>query len=110
MGMAYCELKEHKDKVCKKYPIPCPNKCGEKGIKREDMEAHMKNKCSRGYVKCRYKKYGCHKEFMRRDKKRHYDRHSADHIDLLEESYCQLQDFVRKQFPAFETICKAVTD
>lgn len=44
---------------CGRVPIPCPNQCGSLLIPREELESHMKEKCSEIMTTCIFKDAGC---------------------------------------------------
>jgi len=53
----------HKDvrnhaKVCKRLPLECSNRCGLKGIPREEMPLHLME-CPMSILPCTYKDIGC---------------------------------------------------
>ena len=53
---------------CNEYPLECPNKCGEKTIKRKDVEAH-RDICPLEPLKCPFKV--CRKTIHRKDMMSH---------------------------------------
>lgn len=68
-------------KICKRYPIPCPNKNCEEKIPREEKDQHV-DRCQYTKVPCTYEEFGCRTKMMRKD----LDDHLNDvkyHLSLL---------------------------
>ena len=59
-------LQPHHSK-CYMFPVPCPNRCNEEGIAREDVERHLSEECPNNsqidlcvpFKNCVYKDAGC---------------------------------------------------
>ena len=68
--------------TCYKYPLDCPNKCGEKPIQRKDMYAH-RNKCLKEPVKCPFKVEGCKTRVVRKDFDNHMSTQMLQHLLLM---------------------------
>lgn len=64
--LEYCVIKQHYQ-VCPKLPLPCPNKCNEKSIPREDISKHRKD-CPLEVVSC---SNSCGKDMARQDLTNH---------------------------------------
>ena len=65
-------------KLCPKLPLPCPNKCQDDKINREDMAAHRKI-CPLEMVWC---KHGCNVQIARKDQERHDEEKMQDHFAM----------------------------
>ena len=74
---------------CPKYPLPCPNKCGAKNIKRKDMKGHRKS-CPLEPLDCPFKDAGW-REIVRKDMDRHMERNTQQHILKLFHSHQELK-------------------
>ena len=55
--------------ACDQYPLECVNKCGEKDIKRRDMQSH-RNICLLEKISCPFSHY-CKKKILRKDMESH---------------------------------------
>ncbi|KAI6655571.1 Mitochondrial import receptor subunit TOM70-like [Oopsacas minuta] len=83
----YCNKKEkaidqekHFD-VCSKYPISCPNKCGDK-FPRGVLSEH-RAKCELKEISCPFSEYGCQaKSMLRRDLIAHKKEYILEHTDM----------------------------
>ena len=71
------------------FPLDCPNNCGKKGIRREDMSSHLAL-CPEEVVPCRYQSLRCkvrlprkHMEDHLRDKDTHLDIAMATTSELV---------------------------
>ena len=74
------DLEDH-HKICKRYPISCPNKYCKEIIPREEKGQHV-DKCLYTMVPCTYQEFGCVTVVMRKD----LDDHLNDvkyHLSLL---------------------------
>ena len=81
----YCEFastndlqREHVEQ-CKKYPIPCPNKCEIGMVPRCDVEKH-RTECALESVACEFAEVGCSVKVARRDLKRHMEESQQQHL------------------------------
>ena len=84
---------------CDHYPLECPNKCGEKAIKRMDMEAHQEI-CPMEPLDCPFESVGCKNVIRRKDLATHTQTNMEAHLLLLVESH---QELVCK---SGELVCK----
>ena len=55
---------------CGGFPLDCPNNCGEKRIRREDMPSHLAV-CPEQVVPCRYQSLGCKVRLPREQMEQH---------------------------------------
>ena len=44
---------------CGRFSVQCPNRCGTPSIPREELETHLKEKCSGIIMPCIFKDSGC---------------------------------------------------
>jgi len=84
----YCEaiivvskLEDH-EKVCPKYPVPCPQECSQSALQRCQIEEHLKN-CENSVVECEFKHVGCNTQFKRKDSTRHLKDNALEHVKFL---------------------------
>ena len=71
---------EHKEK-CHKFPMSCPNNCGQENIARDDMDEHRKA-CPLEMIECEY----CEDRITRNEVKKHNDGNMNKHIQLAVEN------------------------
>ena len=57
-------------KECAGFPLDCPNNCGKKRIRREDMPPHLAV-CPEQVVPCRYQSLGCKARLPRKQMEQH---------------------------------------
>ena len=67
---------EHKEK-CHKFPISCPNNCGQENIARDDVDEHRKA-CPLEMVECEY----CEDRITRNEVKKHNEKNIIKHNQL----------------------------
>ena len=75
--------------VCRQYPVECPNKCGEKAIKRCDISDH-REKCPLESLDCPFKNVGCTSTIARRDMEGHCQTNMQTHLLMMMKSHDQL--------------------
>ena len=80
---------------CPEYPLPCPNKCGAKNIKRKDMDGHRKS-FPLEPLDCPFKDAGCTEKIVRKDMDSHMERNTQQHILKLFHSHQELVKSNRK--------------
>ena len=76
-------------RVCEQYPVECPNKCGEKAIKRNDIRGH-RGKCPLESLDCPFKNVGCTSTIARRDMEGHCQTNMQGHLLMMMESHDEL--------------------
>ena len=74
---------------CPNYPRDCPNKCGEKNIKRKNMRSH-RNECILESLKCSFHNVGCADRIKRKDMDVHRQQNMERHLVMLAESHERL--------------------
>ena len=47
------------EETCTRFPLSCPESCGEVNIPRELLDDHIQNHCPLAQVVCPYSIYGC---------------------------------------------------
>ena len=65
---------------CAKYPIECPNQCGEK-VAQINIESHL-HECPLQDIECRYSVIGCTTVIKRSETTEHETQHKDYHLDL----------------------------
>ena len=81
---------KHK-KRCPKLPLPCPNKCAEENIPREDMEDHRKV-CPLEMIQCEYHNVGCEERMMRKQRKKHDEDKMEEHLMMTKLKLAKTED------------------
>ena len=87
-GWSLFGTRSHYDE-CPEYPLPCPNKCGAKNIKRKDMAGHRES-CPLEPLDCPFKDAGCTESIARKDMDSHMERNTQQHILKLFHSHQEL--------------------
>ena len=71
---------------CGHYPLPCPNACGVRNIKRGDIETH-RGICPLEPLDCPFKDAGCTDKICRRDMENHIESNTQKHLLMMFKSY-----------------------
>ena len=79
----------HYDK-CTHFPLECPNKCGEKEIKRKEMETH-REVCPLQPLDCLYKEAGCTYKALRKEMESHIHDSTQEHLFMVFKSLQELK-------------------
>ena len=88
--------KEHLT-VCEKYPLPCPNKCGEEEIERQHLKGHLEQTCPLQVIQCDVSYAGCGTQLQRRLMSAHMKESMEAHLSLLSLAVPKLQTIVQQQ-------------
>ena len=83
--------------VCEKYPLPCPNKCGEEEIERQHLKGHLEQTCPLEVIKCDFSYAGCGAQLQRRLMSAHMKEGMEAHLSLLSLVVPTLQTIVQQQ-------------
>ena len=70
-------------KMCRKFPIECPNRCETPRIPRESMNFHISNNCPLTSMPCSFKKYGCNVQRKRKDIDSHETAFVVKHVRMM---------------------------
>ena len=103
-------MKDHWPR-CEKYPLPCPNNCGEKAIERQHLKEHVDETCPLHVIQCEYAYAGCKAELKRQLMPAHLDENVKQHLSMVSEQVPELQCKVeqqRKQIEALTTHSQAL--
>lgn len=77
--------------MCSKVPISCPNKCGRRGMVREDVTQHLQS-CRLQAVICEYAEVGCKAPPMiRQEILLHAQKEQGMHLKLVTGTYRSLK-------------------
>ena len=80
--------------VCKKYPQPCPNECGEEEIERQHLKEHLEQTCPLQVIQC---EFGCNAQLQRRQMPAHMKENVETHLSLVRKEVPKLQNIVQQQ-------------
>ena len=69
--------------ICKQYPLKCPNKCGEKVIKRQHLPKHLEETCPLQVIKCEFSYAGCEVECQRQHMHTHLEENVKIHLNKV---------------------------
>ena len=69
--------------ICKKYPIECPNKCGETAIERQHLSKHLEEICPLQAIKCEFSYAGCEIECQRQHMQTHLEENVKVHLSKV---------------------------
>ena len=83
--------------VCEKYPLPCPNECGEEEIERQHLKGHLKQTCPLEVIQCDFSYAGCGAQLQRRLMSAHMKEGMEAHLSLLSLVVPKLQNTVKQQ-------------
>ena len=80
--------------VCEKYPLHCPNECGEDVIERQHLQKHLDENCPLQVIKCEFSYAGCKVECQRRYMQTHVDENMKVHLSKVS---CTLKSTIEQQ-------------
>ena len=83
--------------VCEKYPLPCPNECGEEEIERQHLKGHLEQTCPLEVIQCDFSYAGCEAQLQRRLMSAHMKEGTEAHLSLLSLVVPTLQTIVQQQ-------------
>ena len=83
--------------VCEKYPLPCPNECGEEEIERQHLKGHLEQTCPLEVIQCDFSCAGCGPQLQRRLMSAHMKEDMQAHLSLLSLVVPNLQTIVQQQ-------------
>ena len=82
-------VKDHWPK-CNKYPLECPNNCGERGIERQHLPNHL-DVCPLELIQCEFDYAGCKEKVQRQGMRSHVDSSVNAHLHMLA-THAKLQE------------------
>ena len=91
---------QHKEN-CNKFPLSCPNTCGEKTIPRDQMTKH-REKCPLELVICLFSDVGCIVKMARKDRENHNTKNTEKHLELARVHMCKMKADFAKAMAASE--------
>jgi len=85
---------QHKEK-CGKFPLPCPNRCGEPSILHENLDKHRKV-CPEEPVRCIFQDMGCTVTTPRKNREEHNSKYTEKHLELTKQTLSKKSDDLAK--------------
>ena len=85
---------QHDEEDCQYIILPCPNDCG-MGVRRKDIEIHVREECSLRPVTCPLCEIGCKDILRARDVNQHLNDTTARHCRLIVNSMLENQSEVK---------------
>lgn len=82
--------------VCEKYPLTCPNHCGEVEIERRYLDHHLNSECPLQTMECQFAYAGCQIQSHRKDMSLHVRECMQDHLTMVSQKCLSLCE----QFPS----------
>ena len=83
--------------VCEKYPLPCPNECGEKEFEQQHLKGHLEQTCPLEVIQCDFSYAGCGAQLKRCLMSAHMKEGMEAHLSLLSLVVPNLQMLVQQQ-------------
>ena len=83
--------------VCEKYPLPCPNECGEEEIERQYLNGHIEQTCPLQVIKCEFGYAGCGAQLQRCLMPAHMKEAMKAHLSILAEKAPKLEAQLKQQ-------------
>ena len=83
--------------VCEKYPLPCPNECGEGEIERKHLKGHLEQTCPLEVIQCNFSYAGCGAQLQHRLMSAHMKEGMEAHLSLLSLVVPNLQTLVQQK-------------
>ena len=95
--------------VCEKYPLPCPNECGEKEIQRQHLRGHLDATCPLEIIYCEFHCAGCGVQLQRRLMSAHIKEETLAHLSMVAQMSKKDRDKIRLlQVQSREQACQIV--
>ena len=96
--------------VCEKYPLPCPNECGEEEIERQHLKGHLEQTCPFEVIQCDFSYAGCGAQLQRRLMSAHMKEGTEAHLSLIAHKVPMLEKQHRDQIKQLEDQVKQQQD
>ena len=96
--------------VCKKYPLPCPNECGEEEMERQHLKGHLEQTCPLEVIQCEFNYAGCGAQLQRRLMSTHIKEDTEAHLFMLAQEAPKLKDQVKQQGDQIKQLGEQISD
>ena len=67
---------------CKRHPLECPNKCGQRGIERQHLPNHLEV-CPLEIIQCEFDYAGCEEKLQRQEVQSHVESSVKAHLQMV---------------------------
>jgi hypothetical protein len=107
-NISKADEEEHLNK-CPKFMVPCPENCGVTEIKRESVQDHLENECSKHEISCPFVDSNCTFKSLRGDMPKHLKESPGIHLNLM----CKTISLQKKQLQMLSELVdrqKAIVD
>lgn len=84
--------------VCDKYPLPCPNNCGQLDIPRASLSKHLQEECLQNEMKCEFAYAGCTMNLKGSDMTEHLANNLQEHLCLVSRHCLRLSESLSTEF------------
>ena len=91
------EVTENHWPVCEKYPLSCPNECGQEEIKQQHLKEHLEHTCPLEVIKCEFSYAGCGAQLQRRLMSAHKKENVEAHLCMVAQEVPKLQKIMQQQ-------------
>ena len=106
-GGTYQEITQDHLPKCKKYPLDCPNNCGERGIERQHLQNHL-HYCPLEVIDCEFDYAGCKEKVKRQKMQSHEDGSVKAHLQLVAAHAKLLKTQIEQQETQLRTLTSEV--
>ena len=86
----YSEITSKHYSRCEKFPLECPNECGEKAIERRNVPSH-REKCPLEVIACEFSHAGCKAKLHRAKMANHKRQGVEEHLAMAGKTIASLQ-------------------
>ena len=93
---------------CEKYPLPCPNNCGENAIERLHLKQHLDKTCPLPVIKCKFSYAGCEIKCQRQEMQEHLDGNVQSHLTMVSEKQQEQIQLLTQQVSALASALNQV--
>ena len=83
--------------VCEKYPLPCPNECGEEEMERQHLKGHLEQTCPLEVIQCEFNYAGCGAKLQRRLMPTHLKENVEYHLSFVVRASMDAKEIVQQQ-------------
>ena len=88
--------------VCEKYPLQCPNECGEEEMERKCLKEHLEQTCLLEVIQCEFSYAGCGVQLERCLMSAHKKKNVEAHLSML--------SLVAQEVPKLQSIVQTQAD
>ena len=104
----YTEVTNEHWAMCKKYPMECPNKCGETMIERQHLPKHLEETCPLQVIKCDFSCADCEVECQRQHMPTHLEENLQSHLKKVSQCTITLLNKTEQQQSIIEQLQNSI--